>query len=302
MSKNLEIILTMYPLYAILAFLSWKWLSIYQENNNRKLDSILDIMKKQEEIIEELKSKLVKDDIIPIENKVEEAHIKIDKVDKKIDKVEEKVREELDLTKASLEDRIKYRIKEAIEIRAYLSTEERENIKLDVLKDNERRMLDLDILDKKIARVVGDVMDIYFKNNYFAREHAYDSNTGLFNMPNITEETKAKDVENIYNNFWTIMNKNILMRDLSLIYDPTSLDTKVFLIERYIVTEYSARIEKMIEDWQSIQENIRKEGELRRLEEQRAKDLEEAERKKKESEKGQLENAIHKIINEINGG
>ena len=237
-------------------------------------------------------------------NKDEEENIndidtKVDKLDKKLDTEINNLKNEIKRVDESLQDRIKRVVNETLNEKSYLSALEKDRLNMEILRDNERRMFDLDVFDKKIERVMNDVMDIHFKNVYFGNPTSYDLNTGIFKMPDITQASKRKDIEEIYARFMNVINKQFLINDLSMIYDMEQIETKVFLIERYIINEYTARIEKMIEDWQDTQKKLSDDANAKRIAEERNKAIRKAEEERQNSELGQLENKIDAIFNTI---
>ena len=298
----IEQVILLYPIYIIIIYYiiskevtkrnEKKW------DNNSKLD---ELEKTVDRLLEKLKA--VEEDLgeeIEVrEETVVQTDEKIEVLDKKIDREISGLKLEIKKVDESLEVRIDRKVKELIQEKTYLSSLEKELLNIQLIKDNERRMFDLDIFDKKISRIMNDVIGLYFKNAYFGNPSSYDLNTGIYRLPDITQATKKKDIEEIYARFMNVVNKNFLINDLSLIYDMEQVETKVFLIERYVINEYTARIEKMIEEWQDKQKEMADEMTSKRLDDERRKAIRKAEEERKNSEIGKLESMIDEVYNNI---
>ena len=299
----LEQIILIYPIYIIGVFFAY---TFYKGYNKKKDLEIEELKNKVNLLVEKLKENdiLINDlpknnDVEKIEENINDIDTKVDKLDKKLDTEINNLKNEIKRVDESLQDRIKRVVNETLNEKSYLSALEKDRLNMEILRDSERRMFDLDVFDKKIERVMNDVMDIHFKNVYFGNPTSYDLNTGIFKMPDITQASKRKDIEEIYARFMNVINKQFLINDLSMIYDMEQIETKVFLIERYIINEYTARIEKMIEDWQDTQKKLSDDANAKRIAEERNKAIRKAEEERQNSELGQLENKIDAIFNTI---
>lgn len=267
----LQQMLIYYPLYGILIYFI-----ITLRQNGRKDPRIDDIKEKLSEIEKKFDMYVSKVEIKPVKKNVENAHVKIDKLDAKLDKEITEVKTDITQVKLSLSEKIELEIEKSIRIKAFLTQQERDKLDMKIMEDNVRRSIDFNRVDSQMKSIANDVMDIYFKDHYLGRKEAYDMSTGLFNMPEITDKTKTDDIKNIYENIMSIVDQKYLRSNLDFVYNLDRVETKAFLIEKYIVPEYTTRLESMIADWQNIQtilaensKEIEKELQLKKAEEKK---------------------------------
>ena len=286
----LQQMLIYYPLYGILIYFVWTL------RTNSKSDPRIDDIKKQLEDIEKKFDKYVsKVEVRPIKKNVEHAHVKIEKLDAKIDKEITEVKTDITQVKMTLDEKIEFEIEKSIRLKTFLTQQERDKLDMKIMEDNLRRSVDFNRVDSQMRTIANDVMDIYFKDHYLGRKEAYDISTGLFNMPDITDKRKTDDIKNIYENIMDIVDKKYLTANLDFVYNLSRVETKAFLIEKYIVPEYTARIEGMISDWQNIQARLAEDSKEREKEQQ-LKQAEERKRKEQaNSELGKFESSINEI-------
>ena len=293
----LQLIIVFYPLYFIIGYFIW---SNNKKGNTKDVDAWII---EQNKILRELEKKFNEyvsfKDLKPVEKNVDTAHTKIDTLDKKLDKEITEVKVDVQNTKLTLQERIEQEIEKSIRLRSYIAAEKRDKLDMKIMEDNLRKSIDMYGLDQKMIKIVNDELDIYFKNTYLARKESYDISTGMFNMPNITEKTKADDIQNIYNDIMEILDKRYLKANFDYVYDLSKDETKVFLIEKYIIPPYAERLEKMIEDWQNIQ-RAKEEEYRRREQEYQAKKAQEVEEKTRaSSELGKFESKVNELYNSI---
>lgn len=295
MNNNLlQQMLIYYPLYGILIYFVWTL-----RVNSKKDPRIDDIKQKLEEIEKKFDNYVSKVEVKPIKKNVANAHIKIDKLDAKIDKEITEVKTDITQVKLSLQEKIENEIEKSIRLKTFLTQQERDKLDMKIMEDNLRRSIDFNRVDSQLHTIASDVMDIYFKDHYLGRKEAYDISTGLFNMPDITEKRKTDDIKNIYENIMDIVDKKYLTANLDFVYDLSRIETKAFLIEKYIVPAYTTRIESMIADWQNIQARLAEDSKEREKEQQ-LKLAEERQRKEKaNSDLGKFEAQIGEIYRNL---
>lgn len=295
MNNNLlQQMLIYYPLYGILIYFVWTIRA-----NSKKDPRIDDIKQKLEEIEKKFDNYVSKVEVKPIKKNVANAHIKIDKLDAKIDKEITEVKTDITQVKMTLQEKIENEIEKSIRLKTFLTQQERDKLDMKIMEDNLRRSVDFNRVDSQLHTIASDVMDIYFKDHYLGRKEAYDISTGLFNMPDITEKRKTDDIKNIYENIMDIVDKKYLTANLDFVYDLSRIETKAFLIEKYIVPAYTTRIESMIADWQNIQARLAEDSKEREKEQQ-LKQAEERQRKEKaNSDLGKFEAQIGEIYRNL---
>ena len=287
----IEKVILLYPLYAIAGYLVW---TISQ--NNKKIKSLEEKINKRFERTEKQFDDYVHNiELKPVEFRLNNVEDDVKKVDKKITSLESNVM----TLNGTIEERIKSTIENSLQLRSYMTTIEKNNLDMELLRSNMLKSIDLDVVDKKIGKIADDVTELFFRERYFGHSYAYDLNTGLFNMPNITEESKTKDIKDLYDKFIISVDSKYLYNELDSIYNMDKLESKVFLIEKYLIPRYSDKLERMIDDWQNIQKKLSEEANQRALEERRERDLLRAEKERQESEFGKLENAINKVYAEM---
>lgn len=293
----LQLVIVFYPLYFILGYFIW---SSNKKNNKEANDAWII---EQNRILRELEKKFEEyvsfKDLKPVEQNVDTAHVKIDTLDKKLDKEITEVKTDVQNTKVTLQERIEMEIEKSIRLRSYIAAEKRDKLDMKIMEDNLRKSIDMHALDRKMQKIVSDELDIYFKNTYLARKESYDIATGMFNMPTITDKTKADDIQNIYNDILEIIDRKYLTSQFDYVYDLSKDETKVFLIEKYIIPPYAERLEKMIEDWQNIQRAKEEESRLREKEYQVKKAKEAEEKERASSELGKFESKIDELYKNI---
>lgn len=291
MNNNLlQQMLIYYPLYGILIYFVWTL-----RVNSKKDPRIDDIKEKLSEIEKKFDNYVSKVEVKPIKKNVANAHIKIDKLDAKIDKEITEVKTDITQVKLSLQEKIEHEIEKSIRLKTFLTQQERDKLDMKIMEDNLRRSVDFNRVDSQLHTIASDVMDIYFKDHYLGRKEAYDISTGLFNMPDITEKRKTDDIKNIYENIMDIVDKKYLTANLDFVYDLSRIETKAFLIEKYIVPAYTSRIETMIADWQDIQAALAEDSKEREKELQLKKAEENKRKEKANSELGKFESSINEI-------
>ena len=291
MNNNLlQQILIYYPLYGILIYFVWTL-----RVNSKKDPRIDDIKDKLSEIEKKFDNYVSKIEVKPIKKNVANAHIKIDKLDAKLDKEITEVKTDITQVKVSLSEKIEMEIEKSIRLKTFLTQQERDKLDMKIMEDNLRRSVDFNRVDSQLHTIASDVMDIYFKDHYLGRKEAYDISTGLFNMPDITEKRKTDDIKNIYENIMDIVDKKYLTANLDFVYDLSRIETKAFLIEKYIVPAYTSRIETMIADWQDIQAALAEDSKEREKELQLKKAEENKRKEKANSELGKFESSINEI-------
>ena len=292
-----QLVIVFYPLYFILGYFIW--------SSNRKKSEEVDNawIIEQNRILRELEKKFEEyvsfKDLKPVEKNVDTAHTKIDTLDKKLDKEIIEVKTDVQNTKLTLQERIEMEIEKSIRLRSYIAAEKRDKLDMKIMEDNLRKSIDLYGLDQKMIKIVNDELDIYFKNVYLGRKESYDISTGMFNMPTITEKTKSDDIQNIYNDILDIIDKRYLRSQFDYVYDLSKDETKVFLIEKYIIPPYAERLEKMIDDWQNIQRAKEEESRMREQEYQLKKAKEVEEKERASSELGKFESKIDELYKNI---
>lgn len=291
MNNNLlQQMLIYYPLYGILIYFVWTL-----RVNSKKDPRIDDIKEKLSEIEKKFDNYVSKVEVKPIKKNVAHAHIKIDKLDAKLDKEITEVKTDITQVKVSLSEKIEMEIEKSIRLKTFLTQQERDKLDMKIMEDNLRRSVDFNRVDSQLHTIASDVMDIYFKDHYLGRKEAYDISTGLFNMPDITEKRKTDDIKNIYENIMDIVDKKYLTANLDFVYDLSRIETKAFLIEKYIVPAYTSRIETMIADWQDIQAALAEDSKEREKELQLKKAEENKRKEKANSELGKFESSINEI-------
>lgn len=293
----LQLVIIFYPMYFILGYFIWS----SNKNKGKQVDDAWII--EQNRILREIEKKFEEyvsfKDLKPVEKNVDTAHTKIDTLDKKFDKEITEVKVDVQNTKLTLQERIEMEIEKSIRLRTYIAAEKRDKLDMKIMEDNLRKSIDMYGLDQKMIKIVNDELDVYFKNTYLARKEAYDISTGMFNMPTITEKTKSDDIQNIYNDIMDILDKRYLKAHFDYVYDLSKEETRVFLIEKYIIPPYADRLERMIDDWQNIQ-RAKEEESLMREQEYQAKKAKEAEEKERaSSELGKFESKIDELYKNI---
>lgn len=295
----IEKALLLYPLYMVVIYFIWTFRNFKMENKDSRVDVILNNEEKYDERIKDLEKKieqkLATKDVRPIAKSVKNAHNKIEVLDKKVD--DNKIEAKQDVTKLemTLPERIKYEIEQSIQLRSYLTQEEKAHLDMKILEENRRINIDNGHIDLQMKRIVNDVIDIYFKNNYLARREAYDISTGMFNLPMITDQTKADDIKEIYEQVMILLDAEYVKANFDAVYDLSRPETKLFLIEKYIVPPYADKLEQMITDWQSIQRAMEEDGMEKEKELQIKKAQELKEKERAESNLGQFESSVNSI-------
>ena len=219
---------------------------------------------KKNELTEELVKLLIEKHTTeaqkPIEKNVKEVEENVKVLDKKIDTVESNLKIDISKLDLTIGAKIEQSIAESIQLRSYLTQEEKAHLDMKLLEENRRINIDNGHIDLQMKRIVNDVIDIYFKNNYLARREAYDISTGMFNLPMITDQTKADDIKEIYEQVMILLDAEYVKANFDAVYDLSRPETKLFLIEKYIVPPYADKLEQMISDWQSIQRAMEEDG------------------------------------------
>lgn len=290
----LQQMLIYYPLYGILIYFI-----ITLRQNGRKDPRIDDIKEKLSEIEKKFDMYVSKVEIKPVKKNVENAHVKIDKLDAKLDKEITEVKTDITQVKLSLSEKIELEIEKSIRLKAFLTQQERDKLDMKIMEDNVRRSIDFNRVDSQMRSIANDVMDIYFKDHYLGRKEAYDMSTGLFNMPEITDKTKTDDIKNIYENMMSIVDQKYLRSNLDFVYNLDRIETKAFLIEKYIVPEYTTRLESMIADWQNIQTVLAENSKEREKELQMKKAEEKKRIEQANSDLGKFQSSIEDIYRKM---
>lgn len=290
----LQQMLIYYPLYGILIYFI-----ITLRQNGKKDPRIDDIKEKLSKIEKKFDMYVSKVEIKPVKKNVENAHVKIDKLDAKLDKEITEVKTDITQVKLSLSEKIELEIEKSIRIKAFLTQQERDKLDMKIMEDNVRRSIDFNRVDSQMKSIANDVMDIYFKDHYLGRKEAYDMSTGLFNMPEITDKTKTDDIKNIYENIISIVDQKYLRSNLDFVYNLDRVETKAFLIEKYIVPEYTTRLESMIADWQNIQTILAENSKEREKELQMKKAEEKKRIEQANSDLGKFQSSIEDIYRKM---
>lgn len=290
----LQQMLIYYPLYGILIYFI-----ITLRQNGRKDPRIDDIKEKLSEIEKKFDMYVSKVEIKPVKKNVENAHVKIDELDAKLDKEITEVKTDITQVKLSLSEKIELEIEKSIRIKAFLTQQERDKLDMKIMEDNVRRSIDFNRVESQMNSIANDVMDIYFKDHYLGRKEAYDMSTGLFNMPEITDKTKTDDIKNIYENIMSIVDQKYLRSNLDFVYNLDRVETKAFLIEKYIVPEYTTRLESMIADWQNIQTILAENSKEREKELQMKKAEEKKRIEQANSDLGKFQSSIEDIYRKM---
>lgn len=292
----LEKILIYYPFYGVVIYLIFTLRNI--SKNKPSVDQYLDLKKSIEKLEEKFKEYADKKEVKYIEKNVDKAHVKIEELDKKVDKEIAVVKTDISRVNISIEDRIKSEIEKSIQLKMYMTNEEKMRLDMKLLEDQARRTADLDVFDKKLQRISHNVIDMYFNDNYLNNK-SFDINTGKYKMPIITEETKKNDIIQIYENFMMMINKKFLIYDLSLLFEVNTLEFRTYIIEHYLIPYYTERLEKIKMEYSEEQLALEAEHQ-KTMEREKAKRIRESEEKsRRESEIGQLEDKINTIFNEM---
>lgn len=235
-----------------------------------------------------------------MKNKVEIVETQTKTIFEKMDDLEEEVYslkaniENFDLAQLAAQG---IDIEELTGLKSELIREQIEDIRVNrqLNLDRERRAIDYVGLDQKISHIVTPIVEIYFKERYYENKESYDLNTGIFKLPVINETVKFEDIQKLYTQFMDLVNKDFLINDLNLIYDLSKVDTKRFIINKYIIPVYVEKMEELI--------NMYREGEIQR-EKDDAEKLEyqrkvaEEDRQKREFEESELFKVMQQIDSE----
>lgn len=288
---NTQIILLIWPVYFILGYFVFLYRNRHKgdllmqselESLTNKIASLVDQLAEVQSKMDKMERYIPEHKVNHIEENIKTHNQEIKEVKEEVNKTEEKTMMSLTEFAQKLKEENDAKIRKEFEALMVEQQVEKHNLEMEILEENRYRNVDAKQVDEDLSRIGEQLVDTYFKNNYLGRKDAYDISTGIFKMPEISDRTKNLDLAEIFETFLKVINKNMLAAKAAYIYDMEEPETKALLLEKYIVPFYSERMQKMLDEWDTLQRKIAEDAEVKAAEELHRKEME---RIRKESEK-----------------